>query len=121
MQIFTLNQALIDHGRAAFELSSLQFLSGPNASVNRADRWRGGGIGIVPGAIVAAIDRGLTTPEAIVPAIARLSRCRDSTVITLLETLGRDDVPDRLWSLGADGSYALTDRAVWQPITVVTS
>lgn len=121
MQIMTLNQVLVDRGRTAFNLATIQFLCGPNSSVYTAGKRRLGGIEVVPGAIVAAIEQGLNTPFEIIPAVARVSRCYESTVKSILEGLAGEDVPDRLWAPNTNGTYSLTDNPIVKPFTVMTS
>jgi hypothetical protein len=121
MQIFTIDQHLIDRGRVAFHLAALQFMCGPNSSVYTAGRRRLGGLAVVPGAVVAAIEMGLNTTEEIVPAVARATRCWPSTITAVLEGLGKDGVPDRLWASNANGTFRLIDHAAITPFTVMTS
>lgn len=121
MQIMTIDQALVDKGRTAFNLASLQFLCGPNSSVYEVGKRRMGGFAVVPGAIVAAIEQGFTTHSEIVRVVAQVSRCREATVLTLLESLSADSVPDALWWLTSDGTYDLVEGRSVNPFTVLTS
>jgi hypothetical protein len=121
MQIMTINQTVVDYGRTAYHLAALQFMCGPKSSVYLSGRCRRGGLAVVPGAIVAAIEMGFTTSFEIVPAVARATRCWESTIKTILDELGRDDIPDRLWSANPNGTYSLTDRPAAMPFTVFAS
>jgi hypothetical protein len=91
MQIVTIDSALISVGRKAFA-----------ASLNRET-----GAKIVPGAIMAAIEHGLTTSHRIIPAVARASGCRHSTIETVLKALAEGPSKTRMWSCGSDGHYRL--------------
>ena len=121
MQVLTINQGVVDSGRTAYHLAALQFMCGPNSSVYTAGKRRLGGLPVVPGAIVAAIEMGFTTSYEIVPAVARATRCWETTIHSVLEELGSDAVPDRLWSIMPNGTYRLTDRLSMMPFTVFTS
>ncbi len=119
MEIVTLTPEAVDRGRVAFHLAALQFMCGPNASPYSTVKQRKGGLPVVPGAIVAAIEMGFTTPFEIVPAVARATRCLESTIVSVLEGLGSDEIPDRLWSANPNGSYCLEDSATLTPFTVL--
>lgn len=119
MEIITLTRDAVDRGRVAFHLAALQFMCGPNASPYSTVKRRKGGLPVVPGAIVAAIEMGFTTPFEIVPAVARATRCLESTIVSVLEGLGSDEIPDRIWSANPNGSYRLMEPSALTPFTVL--
>lgn len=104
MQILTIDPTLIAQGRAVFEASKK---CGPVM-----------GLPVVPGAIVAAIEDGIFTEEDIERNVSRYTRCRRSTVKTVLENLSTKVNPNGLWSRDQDGRFRLVDQPV-QPFTVM--
>lgn len=104
MQIHTITPVLIDQGRAVFEL-------GKSCGLAK-------GFSIVPGAIIAAIENGLVTAPDIERTVSLYSRCRATTVATVLESLSTNVNSHGLWGQRADGSFHLVDQPV-VPFTIL--
>jgi hypothetical protein len=121
MNIYVIDEALVDQGRAAFSKGARQYLCGSAVPGYQVAKARKGGIQIVPGAIVAALELGLRTEEEIVPTVAKISRCWPTTVSAILETLAEDRVADRLWAQNPDGTYRVTRNAKFKPFTIMAS
>lgn len=121
MQILTIDAELVARGRAAFSAGTRQYLCGREVPGYAKSLRRGGGVAVVPGAIVAAIELGLCTSDEIVPTVARVSRCRKSTVSTILNELATDRVTDQLWAVKPDGTYRLVRTVDPKPFTLIAS
>jgi hypothetical protein len=106
MKIYTVNATLLAQGRAVFEAG---LRCGPER-----------GLAVVPGAILAAIENGLTTHSEIERAVAFHSRCRRSTVATVLAALSTERNPNGLWARDADGCYRCTQQD-GEPFSIVAA
>lgn len=102
MQVMLFNQETITAGRQSFTAGMYEA-----AVRTRRERCvaRSKGVQAVPGAIVAALEMGLTFANNIVPAVSRVTGCRRSTVRTVLETLGGESFADRLWKPSDKAGY----------------
>ncbi len=103
MQIITVDNQLIEAGRASFESCLRQYLS-------YGDTERTSGIKVIPGAIVAALEAGLTRSRDIIRAAARVSRCRGNTVYQVLTELGAPSFKNRLWERYHEDRYRLVHK-----------
>jgi hypothetical protein len=115
MNIHIIDTALVARGRSAFRSCVRQYLGQEDA-----DRERG--FGMIPGAIVAAIEMGIVIPREIAKTVARVTRCRDTTVAEVLEALGAPWVEDRLWAYDeADERYYLVGDERGKLISIMTN
>ena len=121
MNIFTVNEELINNGRQAFSAGVRQYLGGPSLPFYEEDMGRDTGVAVVPGAIVAALEFGVRLDQEIIPMVSRVSRCRCSTVSTILEALSEETVPDRLWERDENGVCQLIRNDGRKPFSVIAA
>jgi hypothetical protein len=115
MNIHIVDSALIARGRQSFRSCVLQYLGNDNPC-------RESGVGMIPGAIVAAIEMGIVSPEGIAKTVGRVTRCWDTTVGEVLETLEDPRVEGRLWAwCDRSQRYHLVDNTNRKPITIMTN
>lgn len=107
MHIIHLDDKSIAAGKAAFSLYRAAVMCGPSADIYDPGMWRDTGIAIIPGAILACIAQGMTTKDEIVSAVARVSRCKRTTVETVLGALTGADPERNLWGLRDQRYYDL--------------
>lgn len=121
MNIFTVTDELINNGRQAFSAGVRQYLGGPGLPFYEEDMGRETGVAVVPGAIVAALEFGVCYDQEIIPMVSRVSRCRWSTVSTILEALSEETVPDRLWARDENGMCELVQSDGRKPFSVIAA
>jgi hypothetical protein len=98
MRVIHITDQLLAAGRSAFEKYSLAMIAGPEAPSFEAAFDRQTGLTVVPGAIMACLERGITRELDIICAVARISRCRRVTVEAVLRGLTGSDPAVHLWS-----------------------
>lgn len=98
MHIVTINPSLLDHGRAVFD-----------AGRNCGPIF---GVPVVPGAIVGAVEAGIRREDQIARDVSRYTRCRQSTVKTVLAALSTNQNAEGLWHKDEEGQYRLVDQLV---------
>lgn len=121
MYVFTVTEALINKGKEAFAAGVRQYLGGPNSPFYEDELGRDSGVAVVPGAIVAALESGAAHEEEIIPMVTRVSRCRWSTVATILEALSKETIPDRLWAQAENGRFELVQNGERNSFSVITA
>lgn len=100
----------LDTGKSALALYCSAQACGDGSAIYSVATYRDTGLEVVPGAVIACIERGMTSEDEIVNAVARASRCKRRTVILLLEALTGDDPRQHLWQRKGDRfSMLLTD------------
>ncbi len=98
MNICILNSSLIEKGRQSYRAAILQYLG-------NSEYGRSGGPEYVPGSVVAIIESGIVDEDELVSVAAKVTRCKKSTVLEILENLSGTD--DLLWSKNRMGRYYL--------------
>ncbi len=107
MHIIHLTPATIEAGEFSYNSYRAALMCGPLADVHAKGLRRQTGLTIVPGAIVACIKNGMMTEDEIVNAVARLSRCKRSTVQKVLVGLSGEDPEHYLWCCDQRGDFRL--------------
>lgn len=110
MDVITINDATIAAGKAAFEQYKSAVMCGSDTAAYDEGMNREQGKPVVVGAIVASIENGMNREEQILAAVARVSHCRRTTVLTILIALTGSELGKHLWRL-SDGRYSLLQRA----------
>lgn len=105
MNIIHLDTETLKEGKSAFNDYMAAVVCGPSAKIYWDGMTRGTGLEVVPGAIVACIERGLVGEDEIVNAAARVSRCTRSTVLYVLYALCGTDPERDLWSINSRGNF----------------
>ena len=98
MNIYTLSPSSLARGGEAFRTGIRQYLGSTS-------EFRGGGAEIIPGAISAAVRAGIVGEKELIRIVARVSRCNDAAVSTVLHALADDHVVGRLWSRDQKGVF----------------
>jgi len=111
MQIIHITDATIAAGKAAFQSYRTACLCGPSADIYAQGLRRQTGLAVIPGAIVACIEQGMTTEDEILNGVARLSLCRRSTVRSVLVGLSGDDPERNLWCADKNGTFKRLGRS----------
>ena len=97
MQFIRMNQGTIAQGENVFNDYCQAAVCGRGAPVSHEiGKQRRGGVAALPGAAIACLDSGILHRRAAVCAIARATRCRQSTVESFLsEFLGEPEQAER--------------------------
>lgn len=111
MQILHCNDAAFKAGEEAFNRYLTAVVCGPRADNYAEGMSRETGVGIVVGAITAAIRHGFSTESQIVQAVARASRCRSSTVRSILTALTGTDETKHVWGVANGHYYEMSEVA----------
>ena len=111
MQIIHLTDATVESGKSAFNSYRAAVICGPSANAYVPGLRRQTGLAVVPGAICACIEQGMITEDEIVNGVARLSRCRRSTVLSVLVELSGDDPQRHLWRVDRAGKFHTLSRS----------
>ncbi len=112
MEIYTLNPSTIAYGEEAFRDCIRQYLGSSYSS-------RDDGTAVIPGAIAAVIRAGITDECEITRIVARVSRCRETTVSKVLHGLADDQITGRLWARDATGAFYPKRNANRAPAAVM--
>jgi len=100
-----LTQESLAEGHATFAQYRSAVLCGPDADFYRLGMCRPTGLEIVPGAIAACIEQGMSFEDEIVHAVSRVSRWKRSTVLSVLIGLSGDDPSLNPWSKVSENHY----------------
>jgi hypothetical protein len=99
MNVVTFDPVTVQDGVQAFRDATRQYLG----SVKNC---RQGGVRVIPGAIAAAVRAGIFDEDEISRMVARVCRCPEANVSTILHALAEEHVAGRLWTRGpADGTF----------------
>lgn len=112
MHIIYLTAATIAAGKSAFNSYRAAVMCGPSAAAYIPGLRRQTGLVVVPGAILACIEQGMVTEDEILNGVARLSRCRRSTVLSVLIQLSGGDPDIHLWRADRAGNYHALTQSV---------
>lgn len=97
MNIIKLDTVTLDKGKSAFALYCAGRTCGETSAIYADAAQRETGLKVIPGAIIACIERGMNSADEIINAVARTSRCKRSTVTSILDGLNGDDPSQHLW------------------------
>jgi hypothetical protein len=97
MNIFTITEQTIVRGKASFETYMSAVVCGPGTWAYDAKPMRETGVELVPGAIVGCIEAQIDANDNIVGAVARITKCRRSTVRACLKALTGENPREHLW------------------------
>jgi hypothetical protein len=110
MKIIRFNDDFIAAGRAVYKAYLAAAVCGADADCYEAGMARRSDVALIAGAIVASLEYGLNTEDAIVLSVARATRCKRSTVWTMLQNLTGTDPVSHLFMIH-EGRYRLMNRA----------
>lgn len=105
MKIIHLDGEALKAGRSAFNDYMAAMVCGPSSDIYYCGTSRDTGLNVIPGAIAACIEQGLIGEDAIVRAVARVSRCTRSTVLEVLYALCGTHQGRHLWSQDSSGDF----------------
>ncbi len=111
MRIIHLNEQTLAAGKEAFREYLATYLCGQSSSAYTTGLNRSTGPRILPGAISACIEQGMTDAEAIIHAASRVSRCNRSTVELMLTALSGNNPNLDLWGITKGGFYVHSSPA----------
>jgi hypothetical protein len=109
MQIIHLTEDAIALGVAALDDYCAAMMCGPLAPSYGQRLKRATGLGVVPGAILACIEQGIISEDEIVNAVSRASRCRRSTVRSVLAAITGGEPERFMCKCDPQGRYQLHD------------
>lgn len=115
MHIIHLDQAAITEGKHELNNYAAALLCGPSSDMYVPNMTRYGGPSMIVGAVIACIGRGLNTRDMIINAVSRATRCRRSTVTSVLDTLAGDDPKRHYWRQANGRYYSLRSADQGEP------
>ncbi len=119
MHILNLTPAVVASGVAAFNTYLRGSLASPASAAHSDAARRATGLPVVVGAIDACIDHGINDRQGIISAVAKVSRCRHSTVAAVLDALSAGAPSDRRWS--CEGGAYLAASASSGPVALLAA
>lgn len=121
MEIYVIDEGLIQEGMDAFVLYRNQQLVGRCGGATYENGWhRPIGRHVLIGAIMACLQTGITKRDEIIVTAARVAAVKRATAASVLDAFEGINTSRPLWSSGISGEYfAFTDGDDFSPALMI--